>query len=161
MCVPNLVAIRRSCRKKGGGTDRQTHTQRDAAALYSRWFDPSYYAPGLHTAVFSSYGSLPSPLGWEHSQAHSRCTSEQSLRTQRNRHVVKSNWPLLNNNLQIRTTAKVGHLPGVLKASIVALISFMLHQFFVAKLTSQFFCHTELIYNIRICFMSAVVPQHW
>ena len=32
ICMPNLVAIRRSCRKKGGY--RQTHTQRDTAALY-------------------------------------------------------------------------------------------------------------------------------
>ena len=32
--VPNLVAVRRSCRKGGGGTDR--HTQRDTATLYSR-----------------------------------------------------------------------------------------------------------------------------
>ena len=30
-CVPNLVAVRRSCRKRGG-TDRQADTQRDAAA---------------------------------------------------------------------------------------------------------------------------------
>ena len=39
-CVPNLVAVRRSCRKNGGGGYRQTHThthtQRDTAALYSR-----------------------------------------------------------------------------------------------------------------------------
>ena len=29
ICVPNLVAVRRSCRKKGGGgTDRQTDRQR-------------------------------------------------------------------------------------------------------------------------------------
>ena len=34
ICVPNLVAVRRSCRKKGGGgTDRQT---KKTAALYSR-----------------------------------------------------------------------------------------------------------------------------
>ena len=33
MCVPNLVAVRQSCRKKGGGTDRQ----RETAALYSRY----------------------------------------------------------------------------------------------------------------------------
>ena len=49
ICVPNLVAVRRSCRKVGGGIDRQTdiqtdrqtyihtYTQMDAAALYSRW----------------------------------------------------------------------------------------------------------------------------
>ena len=30
ICVPNLVAVRRSCRKKGGQTDRQ----REPAALY-------------------------------------------------------------------------------------------------------------------------------
>ena len=29
ICVPNLVAVRRSCRKKGGGTDRQTDRQTD------------------------------------------------------------------------------------------------------------------------------------
>ena len=39
-CVPNLVAVRRSCRKKRGGTDRQTGRQADrqtkiSAALYS------------------------------------------------------------------------------------------------------------------------------
>ena len=34
ICVPNLVAVRRSCRKRGGGgTDRQT---KKTAALYSR-----------------------------------------------------------------------------------------------------------------------------
>ena len=33
ICVPNLVVVRRSCRKKGGY--RQTHRQRDTAALYS------------------------------------------------------------------------------------------------------------------------------
>ena len=33
ICVPNLVAVRRSCRKKGD-TDRQTYRQRDTAALY-------------------------------------------------------------------------------------------------------------------------------
>ena len=37
LCVPNLVAARRSCRKKGGGVKTDTHRQRDAAALYSRW----------------------------------------------------------------------------------------------------------------------------
>ena len=37
ICVPNLVAVRRSCRKKGGGyrqTDRQA---KKTAALYSRY----------------------------------------------------------------------------------------------------------------------------
>ena len=36
ICVPNLVAVRRSCRKRGGGvqTDRQT---KKTAALYSKW----------------------------------------------------------------------------------------------------------------------------
>ena len=34
ICVPNLVAVRRSCRKGGGGgTERQT---KDTVALYSR-----------------------------------------------------------------------------------------------------------------------------
>ena len=33
ICVPNLVAVGRSCRKKMGGTDRQT---KKTAALYSR-----------------------------------------------------------------------------------------------------------------------------
>ena len=56
ICVPNLVAVRRSCRKMGGGvqtdgqtdrqadrqTDRQTdrhrvYRQMETAALYSRW----------------------------------------------------------------------------------------------------------------------------
>ena len=36
ICMPNLVAIWRSCRKKRGGTDRRTHTQRDTAALCIR-----------------------------------------------------------------------------------------------------------------------------
>ena len=36
ICVPNLVAVRQSCQKKGGvQTDRQTARQRDTAALYS------------------------------------------------------------------------------------------------------------------------------
>ena len=38
-CGPNLVAVRRSCRKKGGGvqTDRQADRQtKISAALYSR-----------------------------------------------------------------------------------------------------------------------------
>ena len=35
LCVPNLDAVRRSCRKKGVQT--QTDRQRDAAALYSRF----------------------------------------------------------------------------------------------------------------------------
>ena len=29
ICVPNLVAVRRSCRKEGGGSDRQTDRQTD------------------------------------------------------------------------------------------------------------------------------------
>ena len=29
ICVPNLVAVRRSCRRGGGGTDRQTDRQTD------------------------------------------------------------------------------------------------------------------------------------
>ena len=41
ICVPNLVAVRRSCLKKGGGyrqTDRQTDRQtKKTAALYSRY----------------------------------------------------------------------------------------------------------------------------
>ena len=42
ICVPNLVAVRRSCRKKGVQTDRQyrqTERQRETAALYNRLFD--------------------------------------------------------------------------------------------------------------------------
>ena len=35
VCVPHLVAIRRSCRKGGGGTNTHTHTHTDTA-LYSR-----------------------------------------------------------------------------------------------------------------------------
>ena len=35
-CVPNLVMARRSC-QKGVLTHRQTHTQRDTAALFSRF----------------------------------------------------------------------------------------------------------------------------
>ena len=36
ICVPSLVAVRRSCRKKVGGTDRQT---KKTAALYSRLWE--------------------------------------------------------------------------------------------------------------------------
>ena len=36
ICVPNLVAVRRTCLKKGGGGYRQTDRQRETAALYSR-----------------------------------------------------------------------------------------------------------------------------
>ena len=39
ICVPNLVAVRRSCRKGGGGY-RQTDRQRETAALYSRIRSP-------------------------------------------------------------------------------------------------------------------------
>ena len=38
-CVPNLVAVRRACRKRGGTDrqrDRQTDRKRETAALYSR-----------------------------------------------------------------------------------------------------------------------------
>ena len=40
ICVPNLVAVRRSCRKRGY---IQTHTQKDTAALYGRcvWWRPT------------------------------------------------------------------------------------------------------------------------
>ena len=35
ICVPNLVAVRRSCRKKMGGTDRQT--KKTAAFIVDEW----------------------------------------------------------------------------------------------------------------------------
>ena len=33
ICVPNFVAVRRSCRKGGGGTDRHTDTQTHKGTL--------------------------------------------------------------------------------------------------------------------------------
>ena len=48
ICVPNLVAVRRSCRKKRGGTDRQRKLQLYIVDFVSIMFD-TMFTDGEHS----------------------------------------------------------------------------------------------------------------
>ena len=65
-CGPNLVAVRRSCRKKRGGGYRQTDRQADrqttiSAALYSRLCFPEFVCTVIVCPEVCSYTLLCVP----------------------------------------------------------------------------------------------------